>query len=174
MPGLQNGCRMVWSYFGSGHGKGLHDGAGAILKCAIRAEEMNFDSRTKLQTAADVVSFCNRKEQEEHRAYGNARRRLIRYFHLVAVGAVDRTRDLDCRAIPGTRSVHSVSSVSPTNVTYLHIRQLACFCVECMDDNPMLCLKQEHVKHWALQVLQPLTPIAVSHRPHPFLNFKFA
>jgi len=29
---LPHGCRMVWSYFGSGHGKGVHDGAGAILK----------------------------------------------------------------------------------------------------------------------------------------------
>ena len=154
---------MVWSYFGSGHGKGLHDGAGAMLKCAIRREEMNFDSRTKLESASDVVSFCNRKEQEEHRAYGNARRSLIRYFHLIEPTAVDRSRDLDCRAIPGTRSVHSVSSVSATNVTYLHMRQLACFCVECMDDNPMLCSRQAHVKHWALTVLQPLTPIPVSY-----------
>lgn len=162
MDGLPNGCRMVWSYFGSGHGKGLHDGAGAMLKCAIRNEEMNFDSRTKLQTAADVVNFCNRKELEEHRAYGNVRRSLIRYFHLIEPNSVDRSRDLDCRPIPGTRSVHSVSSVSPTNVTYLHIRQLACFCPECMDDNPMWCEKQNHVKHWALIVLQPLTPTPVS------------
>ena len=63
---------MIWSYYGSGHGKGLHDGAGAMLKQAIRRDEMNFDSRTKLQSAADVVGFCNRKELEEHRAYGRA------------------------------------------------------------------------------------------------------
>ena len=157
-----NGCRMVWSYFGSGHGKGLHDGAGAMLKCAIRSEEMNFESRTRLQKAADVVDFCNRKESEEHRAYGKARRTVIRYFHLIGANDVDRTRDLDCQPIPGTRSVHSVSSVSPINVTYLHIRELACFCPECMDDNPMLCGRQNHVKHWALKVLQPLTPIQVS------------
>ena len=162
MEGLPNGCRMVWSYFGSGHGKGLHDGAGAMLKCAIRSEEMNFESRTKLQSAADVVDFCNRKEREEHRAYGKARRNLIRYFHLIKADAVDRTRDLDCRAIPGTRSVHSVSSVSPTNVTLLHIRQLACFCPECMDDNPQFCARQVHVRNWTLVVLQPLTPIPVS------------
>ena len=162
MDGLPNGCRMVWSYFGSGHSKRTHDGAGAMLKCAIRREEMNFKSHTKLQSAADVVDFCNCKEQEEHHAYGKARRSLIRYFHLIKADAVDRTRDLDCRAIPGTRSVHSVSSVSPNNVTYLHILQLACFCAECMDDNPMLCARQSHVKHWALIVLQPLMPIPVS------------
>ena len=77
MPGLPNGCRMVLSYFGSGHGKGLHDGLGAMLKCAIHSEEMNFDSRTKLQNAADVVNFCNHKEQEENRVYGKVRRTLI-------------------------------------------------------------------------------------------------
>jgi len=42
---------MVCSYFGSGHGKGLHDGAGAMLKCAIRKEEVNFESRMKLASA---------------------------------------------------------------------------------------------------------------------------
>ncbi|KAG0596207.1 hypothetical protein M758_UG232800 [Ceratodon purpureus] len=151
MLGLPNGCRMVWSYFGSGHGKGLHDGARAMLKCAIRKEEMNFDSRTKLQNAADVVSFCICKEQEEHRAYRNVKRTLICYFHLIEPGSVDRSRDLDYRPVLGTRSLHSVSSVSPTNVTYLHIRQLACFCPNCTDDNSMLCARQEHVRHWALK-----------------------
>ena len=80
---LPNGCRMVWSFFGSGHGKGLHDGAGAMLKCAIHTEEMNFGSKTKLQNTADDVSFCNCNELEEHRAYTKARRSLIRYFHLI-------------------------------------------------------------------------------------------
>ena len=168
-PALPNGYQMVWSYFGSGHGKGVHDGAGAMLKCALRREEMNFQSRTRLQSAADVVNFCNCKELEEHRAYGRARRSVIRYFHLIDPAAVDRTRDLDCMAIPGTRSVHSVSSVSPINVTYLHIRQLACFCTECMDDNPLFCSRQNHVRHWDLKVLQPLTPIPVS--PHHFAFF---
>lgn len=26
------GCRCVWNFFGSGHGKGMHDGVGVVLK----------------------------------------------------------------------------------------------------------------------------------------------
>jgi hypothetical protein len=33
---LRNGCRMVWSYFGSRHNKGVHDGVGVIFKQEIR------------------------------------------------------------------------------------------------------------------------------------------
>ena len=99
---------------------------------------------------------------------------MIRYFHLIEPTAVDRSRDLDCRAIPGTRSVHSVSSVSPTNVTCLHIRELACFCPECMDDNPMLCARKAHVDLWVLNVLQPLTPIPVSCLTLCTVSFIFA
>lgn len=26
------GCGMIWSLFGSGHGKGAHDGVGVVVK----------------------------------------------------------------------------------------------------------------------------------------------
>jgi len=29
---LLHGCRMIWSYFGFGHGKGMHDGVCVVLK----------------------------------------------------------------------------------------------------------------------------------------------
>ena len=35
---LPNGCQMLWSYFGSGHEKGVYDRAGAVLKQSIRIE----------------------------------------------------------------------------------------------------------------------------------------
>jgi hypothetical protein len=31
-PNLINGCAMIWSFFGIGHGKGAHDGARAVIK----------------------------------------------------------------------------------------------------------------------------------------------
>ncbi len=33
---LLHGCRIVCSYFGSGHGKGVHNGAGVVLKHEIK------------------------------------------------------------------------------------------------------------------------------------------
>jgi hypothetical protein len=37
---LKDGCQMSWNYFGSGHGKGEVDGAGALLKREIRNEQL--------------------------------------------------------------------------------------------------------------------------------------
>jgi hypothetical protein len=31
-PNMTSGCKMMWSFFGSGHGKGSHDGVGVITK----------------------------------------------------------------------------------------------------------------------------------------------
>jgi hypothetical protein len=31
-PSMTNGCKMVWFFFGSDHGKGPHDGAGVIKR----------------------------------------------------------------------------------------------------------------------------------------------
>jgi hypothetical protein len=52
---------MVWSYFGSSRGKGVHDVVGAILKQKIRKEQLNMECRTQFQCVTDVVVFYNRK-----------------------------------------------------------------------------------------------------------------
>ncbi len=68
---LKYGSRMLWSYFGLGHGKGVHDGVGAILKLEIRKEQFRMDGQ-KLQNVVDVVAFCEHKQLKEHAAYPNA------------------------------------------------------------------------------------------------------
>jgi hypothetical protein len=40
---LRYGCQMLWSYFGSGHGKGVHDGVRTILKQEIWKEQLQID-----------------------------------------------------------------------------------------------------------------------------------
>ena len=40
-PELTGGCICVWSFFGLGHGKGLHDGAGAVLKRYIGRAQLD-------------------------------------------------------------------------------------------------------------------------------------
>ncbi len=42
---LSHGCQMVWSYFGSGHGKGVHDMAGVVLKQEIQKEQLTMNSQ---------------------------------------------------------------------------------------------------------------------------------
>ncbi len=57
---LPHGCRMVWSYFGSGHGKGVHDEVGAILKQEIQKEQLIMNSQ-RFHCVVDAIDFCKRK-----------------------------------------------------------------------------------------------------------------
>jgi hypothetical protein len=58
--------------------------------------------------------------------------------------------------ITRTRSLHLVASISLRDVTLLKLRDLACFCLECMDDNLDLCENRVHVEPWKLNNLEPI------------------
>ena len=49
---------MLWNYFGTGHGKGEWDGAGAIVKRALWNEQL-LNHHRRLQNAADCVQFLD-------------------------------------------------------------------------------------------------------------------
>lgn len=49
---------MLWSFFGSGHGKGEWDGAGAVVKRALRAEQLVNPNRS-LRDARDCETFLD-------------------------------------------------------------------------------------------------------------------
>ena len=49
---------MMWNFHGSGHGKGEWDGAGAVVKRALWAEQLLNPHRT-LQNARDCVTFLD-------------------------------------------------------------------------------------------------------------------
>ncbi len=61
----------------------------------------------------------------------------------------------DCKSILGSRLVHSIYSISHIDVTLLNMRQLACFCLECMDNNAGFCENKFHVQPWMLHMLEP-------------------
>lgn len=49
---------MLWNFFGTGHGKGEWDGAGAVVKKALRSEQL-LNPHRRLQNAADCVQFLD-------------------------------------------------------------------------------------------------------------------
>ena len=49
---------MLWNFFGSGHGKGEWDGAGAVVKRALRSEQLLKPHRT-LRNARDCITFLD-------------------------------------------------------------------------------------------------------------------
>jgi hypothetical protein len=43
----------------------------------------------------------------------------------------------------------------------LNVGQLACFCLECMDDNSEFCETKTHVMFWRLLILEPFNVLHV-------------
>jgi hypothetical protein len=55
-PSLTQGCKLLWSYYGTGHGKGEWDGAGTVVKRALRMEQLR-NPNQRLYNAMDWVTF---------------------------------------------------------------------------------------------------------------------
>lgn len=112
-PAMTNGCEMMWSFFGSAHGKGPHDGAGAVVKRFIRKEQLNAHG-AKLTCAADVVQFLkeNLAERPES-SYTGARKPMKRMFwHIGANDVKHKDEAHDCDVVQGTRKIHSIRAAN--------------------------------------------------------------
>ncbi len=73
---MTNGCKTMWNFFGSGHGKGLHDGVDAVIKRFIRKEQLDAND-AKLQNAKEVVQFLHEHLSKRlETSYSSARRPL--------------------------------------------------------------------------------------------------
>jgi hypothetical protein len=72
---------------------------------------------------------------QEHLAYPNARRQVACIFHLIKPNDVDISVMWGCKNVIGICFLHLVALVSPRDVTLLKLKDLACFCPKCMDDN---------------------------------------
>ena len=57
-PALTSGCKMLWNYYGTGHRKGKWDGAGAVVKRALRNEQL-LNPHRRLQNAEDCVLYLD-------------------------------------------------------------------------------------------------------------------
>jgi hypothetical protein len=79
---LPLGCTMQWNWFGTGHGKGWWDGAGAHVKQTLRAEQVK-PLGLRLHSATDVVNFLRTQMTREYAGYNRARRSMHRYFYAV-------------------------------------------------------------------------------------------
>lgn len=146
---------MDWHFWGTGHGKGPHDGAGACLKQTLRKEQLKPDS-IRLHNAADVVSFLKVAMNLPNGAYPRAKRVVEWHFHLIEKTEVCRKNPLACRTVPGSRSMHSIRSVSHTNNVLLQCRDYSCFCRACVSVHAFgRCPNHLHVAPWKLVTLDP-------------------
>lgn len=139
------GKEMCWNFFVSGHGKGEHDGAGAVIKRALTHEQLKVDG-TPLKCAADVVYFLREKFNHSGKS---------RVFWDIKLGEVDRTCQWNCKPIHKTMSMHSVNGYSCTDTKALRYRMLSCFCDFCMQNQWRRCVNKEYVGQWAYESIVP-------------------
>lgn len=152
---LPKGCRLEWNFWGSGHGKGPHDGAGACLKQALRKEQLKRTSQ-KLHNAADVVGYLPHAMSLPNRAYPLAKRVVNRKYHLIGEKDVSRKHPLACKTVSGSRSIHSIRSVGPQNNTLLQIRNYSCFCNVCIYGSAGICPSRGCAAPWKFVTLEPI------------------
>lgn len=157
-PALIGGCKMRWNYFESAHGKGEWDGAGAVVKRALAAEQIQNPLRP-LQNAAQVVKFLEKKYTERvASSYAHAKTSpLSRVFWLIGNTEVDHNdKSIKCNTLPGLKSLYSIMGFSMADPTMLRTRELSCFCVPCIYGDWTECENLAHVQEWAVQRLCPM------------------
>ena len=145
--GMTN-IEMMWNFFGSGHGKGEHDGAGAVIKRTLTHEQLK-ENGWHLKCAGDVVAFL------KHRFCSADNGGVSRMFWEIKEGDVPRERHWDCKRVIGSRSMHCVNGYSATNKCALRSKKLSCFCYSCMSQRWGRCSNATYVGEWQYHQLVP-------------------
>ena len=87
--------QMSWNFSASGHGKGEHDGAGAVVKRALTNEQLKSDGAT-LKNAGDVVRFLQETMPESNNHGPRGKCHTRRMFWEIKLGDVDRSKPWAC------------------------------------------------------------------------------
>ena len=135
------GLEMLWSFFASGHGKGGHDGADAIVKRALTHEQLKPDAR-QMKCAKDVVSFLKHKFHDEHKQL-----EANQVFWDIEAIDVPRDRKWNCKQVEGSCSLYCVNGRSRNDKCALCYRYLSYFFLFCMSQHWRRCLNNIHVEN---------------------------
>ena len=104
---------MSWFFFGSGHDKGEHDGAGAVVKRTLTHEQLK-PNGVILRCATNVVAFCQANlSQGAPASYPSKERECARVFWEVLAGDVNRELKWNCSPIPKSLSMHAFRGHNP-------------------------------------------------------------
>lgn len=152
------GREMTWSFFGSGHGKGEHDGASAVVKRALTHEQLKSDG-VILRNATDVVDFLTKTMPHGAcSSYAKSKQAALdirRTYWLIKIGDVDRSKAWGCETIQGSQSMHSICGHSRHDGTQLKTTTLSCFCNACIRRQWRSCCNKAYAKKWEHITLEP-------------------
>ena len=130
---------MNWNFFSSGHGKGEHDGAGAVIKRSLTHEQLKQHS-IRLNCAAKVVSFLRMHLSTGATAMYDKQKREVK------IGKVQQSYQWDCKPFKGSREMHCVNAYSEKNACALRSKRLSCFCFSFRLGHWRRCINRSHVE----------------------------
>ncbi|KAL3677096.1 hypothetical protein R1sor_027044 [Riccia sorocarpa] len=143
----------MWNFFCSGHGKGEHDGQGAVVKSQLLHLQM-LHGVGHFDRAEDIVSYCR----------GNlttgSTDQIKRVFWEVKETDVDRSPTLQAGTLPGCKQLHYFWGNSRMDPTLLRTREFTCMCLDCLESQFEACELQEWVTEWDFRSLV-LSPTGV-------------
>ena len=139
------GYPTIRNYFETSHAKGPQDGAGANLKS--KADMAVIRRQQVIQNAHDLYTFAQGNMLTPVSG-GSLSRRVFFY-----VEASDRNRPRrHFKEIKGNRAIHSILARGQGG--QLEVRDLSCYCDNCINENYEQCVNTAHVKKWENQVLE--------------------
>lgn len=136
-----SGFEIERNFFGARHGKNPCDALGGLVKnSATRAIQSR---RHVIQNAYDFFNYaCNYLTKESSSSCDH----MKRTFQLIC--ASDMPQEIPdaaaLKTIPGTRKLHSLR---PTE-RGLKVRNLSCYCRQCLRDDFENCTNKHHVDQW--------------------------
>ena len=99
--------------------------------------------------------FLNTTLNQPHVAYPRAKLEVDRVCWEVKKDDVRRDRGYNARTVDGSRSMHSIRSISHFNNVMLECRDFSCFCSNCIGGLGTTCSNSAYVQPWKLITLEP-------------------
>ena len=106
------------------------------------------------------MHFLRLSMNQPHAAYPGAQRDVKRSFLLIGKTEVCRKVSMGCKTVSGSRSIHLVRSVGPSNNVLLEVKDYSCFYVGCVsrEEAGNLCPNRAYTGPWTLKTLEPFRP----------------
>jgi hypothetical protein len=135
---------------------GEWDGAGAVVKRALRNEQLQHPER-QMQNTTHCIEFLNSHfSSRVSNSYAKSTTDdCDRTFWHIDLEDINRDDPWGCNTLPGSRSLHSVMGNSIGDPTCFLVRELSCFYLYCVEKDWANFDRKTHVKLWFVVRLRP-------------------
>ena len=140
--------KITAAFFGSEHGKGESDGETGVVKSQLTNYILGESGLIK--SAADIKAFGDERLSTPSNSYFKHLGKTITTMRtFIVINDIQRKkRTIDYHPVQGTRvGIHCVSNVDDIT-DKLVVRNLACFCIQCLRADGSRCSNSLYVGPW--------------------------